>query len=239
MSLRNREKNTNEDIWAICDELHSLAVRGREWKERAKELGISYDPDGLLWSHELRTTHLPIECYIRDWMHIVVSGGIANNQVFGVVRELKGEGVPLQQLTDYALEYTLPSKYGSVSPNWLAPARFDSDSREFHSFASYLLTLIPIIAAFLEDMVLPHGIMQEHIQCFLHLQTIVLLLSSGAEYALKHINLLAETIVEHHKLFVRLYPGCIKTKFHQILHLPELYLHLKKVISCFDATMCF
>ena len=44
-----------------------------------KNLGISYDPDGLLWSHELRTTHLPIECYIRDWMHIVVSGGITNN----------------------------------------------------------------------------------------------------------------------------------------------------------------
>ena len=239
-SLKDRARNTNDDIWAIADELHFRATNRRAYAERSKELGITYNPNGILLDRTLRTTHLPVDSYLRDWMHILVSGGVANSHIFGLFKALNHEvGLPRHVVNDYATEYTLPSKYGlRVSPTWLAERRFDNDNKSIHSFASYLLTLIPIIAAFLEDMVVPHGVFQEHARCFDLLLTIVLVLSSGAEYGVKHINLLAKSIIEHHKLFVRLYPDCVKTKLHQVLHLPELYLRLRKILACFVATMC-
>ena len=216
----------------MADELHYLATNRRGYTERAKQLGLTYEPNGILWDTRLRTTHLPIDSYIRDWMHIFVPGGVANGEIYGVVRALKQHGMPLKLLSDYAMECTLPSKYGTVFPTWLAPARFDDKQKEIHSFASYLLTLIPIIACFLQDMVLPHGIMQEHIECFLKLQTIVLLLCCGG-WALQHMDLFAQTILEHHKLYVRLYPDLI----NQVLHLPALYIRLQKILACFVTTL--
>ena len=237
-SLQGRAKNTNEDIWAMADELHDLATRGRPYKDLGTRYGLTYNPDGLLWDRDLRQTHFPIDCYVRDWMRILVSGGVVNGEVYGLVKALKEESIPLKLLSDYSLECILPSKYGTVSPSWLAPARFDDKTREIHSFASYLLTLVPIIACFLQDIVLPHGVMQLHIDCWLMLNDIVGLLSSGADYAVQHMGLLAQTIVDHHKLFVGLYPFCVKTKLHMTLHLPELYSRMKKVIACFVATLC-
>jgi len=80
--------------------------------------------------------------------------------------------------------------------------------------------------------------MMQHIACFLLLVQILGLLSSGADYAVQHMPLLAKLIVDHHTLYVQLYPHLIKPKFHHILHLPELYMRLQKVISCFVAISC-
>ena len=64
------------------------------------------------------------------------------------------------------------------------------------------------------------------------------LLSSGSDYAVQHMPLLATLTVDHHKLYVQLYPHWLKPKVHHILHLHELYMRLQKVISCFVAISC-
>ena len=201
-SLEGKSRNTNNDIWAMADRLHDLAEQGhgRATDEMGKLFGLTYNPLGILWDKALRTTHLPVDHYIRDWMHILVSGGVANSEVHGVVKAMKNVNIPLKLLNDYALEFVLPKAYGTVSPTWLAPARFDDKGREFHSFASYLLTLLPIIGCFLQDTVVPHGVMQEHTKCFLKLVTVVELLASGADYAVQRMELLAHLVVDHHKL---------------------------------------
>ena len=170
-------------------------------------------------------------------MHIIVSGGVGNSQMSGLKEALKTEGIPINLVRDYSVEWVLPKQHGKVSPTWLDEARFESDSG-FASFASYLLTLLPIVGAFLVDNVQPHNVMEEHIECFLLLVNIVGLLTSGADYACKHLPLLAQYIVDHHKLYIKLYPKLVKTKFHQMLHLPETYQRLTKVLSCFVANMC-
>jgi hypothetical protein len=222
----------------MVDHLQDMSDQGRATAEMTKLFGVNHNPLGMLSDKELRRTHLPLDHYIRDWMHILVSGGVANGEVHGVVKAMKVVNIPLQLLSDYALEFVLPKAYGKVDPTWLAPTRFDDKGREFHSFASYLLTLLPIIGCFLQDMVAPHGVLQEHTECFLKLVAIVGLLSSGADYAVQHMELLAQLIVDHHKLFVKLYPDSIKPKFHHLLHLPELYTRMQKVVACFAAMFC-
>ena len=235
-SLKDRARNTNADIWRAADSLHQLACNGRAYGERSKELGLTYNPRGILWDLSLRHIHKPIDSYIRDWMHIWVSGGVCSSQIFGLKGALKDNGIPISMVRTYSLEVTLPGQYGTVSAAWLDDNRFSDN--DFSSFASYQLTLVPIIGAFLDDCVKPHNIMMQHIECFLLLVQIIGLLSSGADYAVQHMPLLAMLIVEHHKLYVQLYPDLIKPKFHHILHLPELYARLRKVISCFVAIPC-
>ena len=235
-SLKDRARNTNADVWRAADSLHQLACDGQAYKERGKELGITYNHRGILWDLSLRHIHKPIDSYIRDWMHIWVSGGACNSQIFGLKGALKDNGIPISIVRTYSLEVILPKQYGTVSAAWLDDNRFSDN--DFSSFASYQLTLVPIIGAFLEDCVKPHNIMMQHIACFLLLVQILGLLLSGADYAVQHIPLLAMLIVEHHKLYVQLYPHLIKPKFHHILHLPELYMRLQKVILCFVAISC-
>ncbi len=238
-SLANRRRNSNIDIWRMADTLQQMAADGQSYSEMEKLTGLVYNPLGIIYDLSLRHVHKPINSYIRDWMHILVSGGVANSQMIGLKDALKEAGVPMSAVRDYSVQWTLPKQHGKVSPTWLDDARFEGDS--FSSFASYLLTLIPIIGAFLVDNVRPHNVIEDHIECFLLLGMIIGLLSSGADFACQHLTLLAEYIVKHHKLYVRLYPGSklIKTKFHQLLHLPETYQRLKKVLSCFAATTWF
>ena len=82
-SLKDKARNTNADIWRAADSLHQLASDGMDYKERGKELGLTYNPRGLLWDLSLRHIHKPIESYIRDWMHIWVSGVCATIRYLG------------------------------------------------------------------------------------------------------------------------------------------------------------
>ena len=231
-SLAGVVANTNNDIWEMADVVHDLATRGRSYTETQKLLGLNYNPSGLLYNHSLRQVHRPIDHYIRDWMHIIVNGGVGNTQTFYVVDELKSHGVQVELVQRYSLEVTLAKKYGKVSKTWLDKARFSDGN--FNSFASYMLCLIPIVLAFLLDCVQPQDIMHDHIKCYQLLVDIVGLLTSGADYAVQHMDLLATLIKEHHDLYKELYPECaIKPKWHHMIHLPSLYKRLNKVISCF------
>jgi hypothetical protein len=232
-SLAGVVANTNNDIWEMADIVHDLATRGRSYTETQKLLGLTYNPSGLLYKRSLRQIHRPIDHYIRDWMHIIVNGGVANTQTFYVIDELKSHGVQVELVQQYSLEVTLAKKYGKVSKTWLDKARF-GDGKNFNSFASYMLNLMPIVLAFLLDCVQPQDIMHSHIKCYQLLVDIVGLLTSGADYAVQHMDLLATLIQEHHDLYKELYPGCaIKPKWHHMIHLPSLYKRLNKVISCF------
>ena len=229
-TLHGIERNTNEDIWAMADDLTVVANRGESYKMIEKARGVNYSPGGLLWKIDLRRIHWPIDHYLRDWMHILVSGGTANAQTFSLGKTLKGVGLPTILIQTYSLEYTLPSKYGKVSKEWAAAARFKGT--DFSSFASPMLILVPIIGAWLVDHVLPHGILREHIQCWLLLVEIIGLLSCGGTQAVEHMDLLVKLIGKHHRLYMRLYP-VTKPKWHHMLHLPDQYRAMKKVISCF------
>ena len=47
-SLKDKARNTNADIWRAADSLQQLACHGRAYQERGKELGLTYNPRGIL-----------------------------------------------------------------------------------------------------------------------------------------------------------------------------------------------
>ena len=230
-TLEGIEANTNEDIWEIADVLKERVDRRQEIKKMETSRGVKYNPHGLLFNIALRKIHRPIDHYLRDWMHIMVSGGTANAQTHALGKALKKVKVPTSILQTYSTEYTLPAKYGKVSKEWTVAARFKG--KDFSSFASPMLTLVPIIGAFLVDYMAPRGGLDPHIECWLLLVDILGLLTCGGTQAVQYMDLLVDLIAKHHKLYAELYPKTIKPKWHHMLHLPRQYAAMKKIISCF------
>ena len=126
----------------------------------------------------------------------------------------------------------LPKKYGRIPSSWLATAKLHEES--LTSFASQLLTIMPIVLAFFVDCVAPHGFMAEHIECLSLLVSILGLLSAGLEMTDARCDLLRDLVQRHHEVWLRIYgTRGIKPKWHHMLHLPALYRRLRKAISCF------
>ena len=233
-SLEGIRQNTNEDIWEIADELEERVDRRLPIKKMQQSRGVKFVRRGLLFNKALRKIHRPIDHYLRDWMHIMVSGGTANSQTHALGKVMKKVKVPTSVLQTYSLEYTLPAKYGKVSKEWTAAARFKGT--EFSSFASPMLSLVPIIGAFLVDYMAPGGRypgIDPHVECWVLLVDILGLLTCGGTRAVQYMDLLVDLIGKHHKLYRKLYPKTIKPKWHHMLHLPSQYAAMKKIISCF------
>ena len=230
-TLEGIEFNKNEDIWEIADVLQESVDRRQNIKKMETSRGVKYVPHGLLFNIALRKIHRPIDHYLRDWMHMLVSNGTANAQTHALGKALKKVKVPTSVLQTYSTEYTLPAKYGKVSKEWTVAARFSGT--DFSSFASPMLTLAPIIGAFLVDHMAPLGGFEPHIECWLLLVDILGFLTCGSTHAMQNIDLLVDSIAKHHKLYDELYPSTIKPKWHHMLHLPSQYAAMKKIISCF------
>ena len=114
--------NKNEDIWLMADILKEKTDSGQAYSKLEKSYGLKYNPHGLLFNIALRAIHRPIDHYLRDWMHILVSGGTANAQTHALGKTMKKHKLPTSLIQQYSTEYTLPSKYGKVSPEWTAPS---------------------------------------------------------------------------------------------------------------------
>ena len=93
--------------------------------------------------------------------------------------------------------------------------------------------MLPIVQAFLDDVIRARGVLIDHCRCFDLLHIIVSILSLGPTDSMKHVEDLQKSIIAHHRLFVKLYPSVIKPKFHQLLHIPENMVALGCLLSCF------
>ena len=167
---------------------------------------------------------------------MLVNGGVGNTQCALIIHEIAEQGIPLARPREFLAECILPKKFGKVSTAWLDQARVKEET--LSSFASIMLTVIPILACFLTDCVQPHledgDALLDHISCFVLLSHIIGLLTMGADDAMQHMDELHDLIIEHHRMFVDLYESShCKPKFHHLLHLVENFRRLKKVISCF------
>ena len=233
VDYRKLDYHTNEDWFVMADMLEqekpnlSKAAFGR----LEQSLGLSYNPDGLLWDRHLRTIIRPVDNCIRDWMHTMVSGGVAGTEMSLLLQALKREGVKYEHVQQYAANFHLPHAHGKLDMSCFSANRISED--QLRAFASEQLSMIPIVSCFLVDVINPMGIMPRHIKCFALLRSIIEILSLGPHSTMHHIETLRRLIVEHGELFRDLYPSHIKPKFHQALHLHEGMSSIGACLGCF------
>ena len=147
-----------------------------------------------------------------------------------MMRKLKNElGIKFQHLRDFADLCTLPSKWGKLDPHALDDNRFKKDT--LTSFASTLLTLVPIIHMFLEAFV--QCVSPQVVRCFTRLHHICGLLKAGSENAVHYADTLRRLIKLHQDEFVEIYGDVLKPKWHHIFHVPDNMVFVGRALSCF------
>ena len=226
--------HTNESFYEMIDRLRVAHAQpgGRSMVAKLERtFGVNCDLDSLLFDADLRSIVRPRDHYCRDWMHTLMSHGVAGTESAMLMAALREAGFDHGMLTVFASSFKLPKSRGKVDVSWFAARRFGDD--HLRSFASEQLNMLPILRAFLEDVVAPKGILEENIRCFTLLSAIVCSLQSGPVAVLSNIDRFRNLILAHHRLFVQLYPSGVKPKFHHLLHLPEDIERMGAALSCF------
>ena len=234
--------NTDADVYAMADLLeYTAAADPGALEELEQSFGVKHAPNALLFDKGLRerSVYRPVSNMIRDWMHVILNQGVANCQLYELLtllkrkKELKYTPAIIQR---YISKFRLPFKRGKVGANWLGPLRFKRKTRQLASFSGVMLTLVPLINAFLIDVVATttdHGI-EPHIRCFNHLSVIISILQLGPDYAMHYMTRLKDELQAHADLYVTLYPNAVKPKFHAMfMHVAEDALRIGKCLSCF------
>ena len=226
--------HTNDSFYAMVDRLSAAKTELKTKNAFARleqVLGVTYIAEGLLFDAHLRKVLRPVDNCIRDWMHTMVSGGIAGTEMALVIQKLQGEGVTLDMLTEFAGHFNLPRACGKVNKLWFTEQRLGDD--QVRSFASEQLNMLPILHSFLVQVVQPMGIISDNIRCFSLLMEIIRVLSLGPEGAMPHVRRLRHLIIDHHTLYKDLYPDVVKPKWHHLLHIPENMSYVGRLLSCF------
>ncbi len=230
------DRHTNDSLYAVVDYIEDASARlsATDLKELTQCCGMNYNEHGMLCDRHLRTFYKPVDHCLRDWMHVLVNGGVANSHMYALVKTLQGVHLGLPILQPFIQKFNLPWRHGKVDATWLATKRMHKNGT-LASFAGIMLSLIPIIGCFMIDVVAPVGVLGDHVRCFVLLCHIVGLLKLGPDEAIIHIDLLRRLLEEYVGLFAQLYPTRVKPKLHQLLHITDNLEFLGKLLSCFCA----
>ena len=225
------QTNTNEAIFAFYDHVAASAPGDRAKLET--QLGVKYDPDGLLGDLHLRSFYKPVDHTLRDWLHTLVSGGVCNVECAAVINALQRHGIALGVLAEFLDAFVLAKRHGKTDVAWLSKKRLGKKGDTLQSFSGVMLSLVPIMAAFLDDVIPSEHPLHDNAVCFRLLTSILLICSLGPELAMNYINVLKELIDAHAILFVKLYPNAQRPKFHHLFHIVDGMQYLGKLLSCF------
>ena len=219
----------------MIDRLHSLdthTITQTRIDSLVTDIGYHLEPAGILCDKELRDIYSPSNHHIRDWMHTLVGDGVANTEVALLIHHLKSHAnISLQMLQTFCKECKLPHMHGKFNVEWLKDTRLKAAT--LSSFASIMLSLIPLLALFLEHYDL-RTVCPRHVRSFMLLHSIVSLLRLSSSKVANHTSQLTDLIKEHQDAFLEVYgEDYVKPKMHQLHHVVDGIIHLGKCMSCF------
>ena len=226
------DKYTNDEIYDAYD--HIASQPADQQKELEKLLGIKLNPSGMMQDVHIRSIYRPIDHTLRDPMHVFLNNGIANTEIAYLWRVLKARKMKLETLQNYITHWNLPQRHGKIDKEWLGKNRFGKKCTSLQSFSGVLLSIVPVLVCFLQDVCSPGCGLDEHKKCFISLALIIGICSQiGPDDAMAYVDLLASLLKAHGEMFTTLYPSAVKPKFHHALHIPENMAYLGKLLSCF------
>jgi hypothetical protein len=195
--------------------------------------GVNFNPSGILFSAYLMASIVSMPAaYIRDWMHTLVSNGVAGSHLSAICSALESIGIGIEIVQAYCMKFKLPMHRGSKPSNlYFQDHLVDTDN--VRHFAGDVLGMLVIMYAFLKDKIQPRGLLPEHIACFESLYKMICSLRH-AEIDIRFEIRFESEVVKHAKAFIRLYGVSLcKVKFHHLYHLAKDMARVGKCVSCF------
>jgi len=200
-----------------------------------QSLGLTHHPNSLLLDRSLDTVLQPTKVFMHDWMHAIFVDGVANLVVYIVFEDFVSEGYGVYEaFSNYAAKWRWP---GRIHSSHLAEI-FESPHKHrkaqaIKCQASDLLSLMCVLALFVQTVLLPLNISNDACHVFLALVDVVDLILATSRTDVKPEILLGRV----HR-FLHLYVNHFGyeaqiPKFHWLLHLPECLVRFGVLLNCF------
>ena len=153
------DPRTDDDVWTLCDELAAKAASGtkKALADEEKICGINYNARSVLFSgrHLLR----PVSTLTYDTMHVYFSNGVAGEELYLLMELLESVKVTWDAVASWVRSgFVFPSHHKDkmlALHRCFGSARRHATkaSKEFKAEASDVLSLIPMMHHFLEQVV--------------------------------------------------------------------------------------
>ena len=150
---------------AVFGRLRTLFSRLGDGRRKEKlhdlqiETGFDYHPSGLLQDVALRGLYMSTSHHCRDWMHCVLRDGVGNTGVGLLIHRMRSVDIIVSMLQTFLGNCSLAQTHGKVNIDWLAERRVKEAS--VSSFASCMLSIIPLLSMFVVHCGVEHLLLAE------------------------------------------------------------------------------
>ena len=232
--LSKRKRLTQSIFKAIIKRI-STAPSPDTRDDICKQFGINWIPTGILFSGFMCTVVDPTHCYLRDWMHTLVSDGVISTEIALLVQAFSVFGIDTNVIRKWSRSMTFPHKYTGNPDRFFKPELMTTD--HVKHFASDVLTMTFLLIGFAVAHILVDDDMKQaldgHMECFRSMFIILCIMRRG-DMTESIATRLRGLIDKHARLFLKVYGAAhAKPKFHHIYHLVEDSLYMLQCISCF------
>ena len=240
LTLRSRDTSsfaaaTNADWWEKADtlSLQQPLLNKREFAKLEVASGLNFNEKGILWDKELRRHFPPMDVCTYDFMHTMLSDGVAHDEIALILERLKSLGddwSPIHAIMRADWRHSRKNMRSTFSPK--REALFHKTG-VFHADASEMLAILPVFGHYLETVAkVKHGdALQDAIHSFHALACCVALCKEGKEGTQGG---LMEAMLKHGAAKSIAYPRSrCRAKDHWRLHIGDQMARDGFVIDCF------
>jgi hypothetical protein len=229
-------------VWFPCSAAtvcHHLRTKAdfTLWQQAA---GMNYQPHGMLFDDSLHTPPNPIlrpsQQFMHDWMHLMCVGGIVQTTVYLFLETVSSStGMNLyKMIAGYMALWVLP-KSKPMSLENLFSAKRQKSNREAKTFkcqASEVLAFLPILAIFVQNVVLKANHCVKECEALLAVADLLAILQ-----AIPHGCISPDLVRRKVSQIQDLYEACgwdmwMHSKFHWLVHLASHFQRFGILISC-------
>ena len=223
---------------AFLGEQIATGLGSTEVRRLSQLAGFTYSPYHVLMSDMALHANLPYSIY-WDWMHTILSsGGVAQYELNQLIRRIRrlspGEDIDgsIEAFLKQHVVFPKAQRLSTLLHLDFKERVRDKNGKHIRAFASEMILLVVGVGMWCCMFLTPNNLLQDEVKCFELLGRILYILRMGPQAARKAL-LLQRLILEHHQLFVRLYPAEAKPKVHYLLHIPGCLHRFGVNLSCF------
>ena len=209
-----------------------LSKKRREELEKAH--GVTIAPHLAIMHPLLQNIALPASCTVYDFMHVYLSSGIFNEEMWSFMQAAKRKvGLRFQVVDQYLQPWQWPEHNSNLPKHLFNAKHFDADHNAdiFKASASELLSLYPVMRYFIRAMLFRYDLLRAEILSFFALCDVLdgyMIQQNGRPLHSWHLR-----IRRHLELSQAAYGPSTKIKPHFALHLQSQAMSHSRLFTTF------
>jgi hypothetical protein len=225
------DARTDEELWFQADLLSELKPRltNTQFREQQTRMGVTFNPDGILWDVELRAFFKPTEVQTYDSTHTFFCDGVCQREMSLILGRLREIGQTYDVISTYFnTEWNFCAAMGGRRAPTILSEIFNK-AREVHwlktksigGSASDMLSVIGPFRFYLESNAALFTDLADAIQSYRCMARVVRFIMDGKEGE-RVGDALADALQKHADAHFRAYPDDDPApKWHFARHMPQ------------------